>query len=229
MKWKETFLEVVYAIVPIAVIISILHFTIAGVSSEVYIRFLISVAMVIAGLFLFLIGSRIGVVPVGRLIGAALVEKGRLWMLLFFAFLIGLVVTLAEPDVQVLASQVDAVSGGSIPKLLLLFAVAAGVGIFLLLSMLRLVFKIPLLYLLAGSYLLALVMAFFTPESFVAVSFDSGGVTTGPMTVPFMLALGVGVASVMGDRASADKSFGLVAMASIGPILAVQILGVIFG
>ncbi|ADL07374.1 protein of unknown function DUF1538 [Thermosediminibacter oceani DSM 16646] len=134
----------------------------------------------------------------------------------------------AEPDVQVLAAQVDAVSDGAINKFIIVTAVACGVGIFVSLALLRIFLRIPINYLLVIGYALVFLLALVTAPEFVAVSFDAGGVTTGPMTVPFILALGVGVASVTGKRTSSSDSFGLIALASIGPILAVLLLGVFY-
>lgn len=229
MKWKDTFREVTLAILPIIIIVTILHFTIAGIQMESYIKFMISSVMIIVGLVLFLVGMNIGILPVSRLIGSSLVERGRLGLILFFTFAIGVVVVIAEPQTQLLYSQVSMVSDDGIPKTVLIVAVAISVGVFLLLSMLRMFVKIPLAYLLAGSYAIVFILAAFTPQSFVAVSFDAGGVITGPLTVPFIMSLGVGVASVMGAKTSPDNSFGQIAMATVGPIIAVLLIGVIYG
>jgi hypothetical protein len=135
----------------------------------------------------------------------------------------------AEPDVRVLAMQVDRVSNGEISKNFLIYTVAAGVAFFVGLAMLRIILSIPISYLLVASYGLVFLLAAFTPAHFLPVSFDAGGVTTGPMTVPFILALGVGVASVLGGKTASADGFGLVALASIGPILAVMLLGLFYG
>jgi hypothetical protein len=142
---------------------------------------------------------------------------------------LGFVVTVAEPDVQVLALQVDTVSGGTISKKLIVASIALGVGIFVALALLRIFLRIPIAYLLGVGYVIVFILALFAPPEFVAVSFDAGGVTTGPMTVPFILALGIGVASVSGGhKRNENNSFGLIALASLGPVLAVLVMGIIF-
>lgn len=226
---KETVLEVVYSILPITIVITALQFTIIWLPMDVFVQFLIGVLMVGIGLMFFLLGVNVGLLPVGELIGSALPKTKKLWMIVLFGFLLGVVVTLAEPDVRVLSTQVDQVSNGQIPKSVLIFAVALGVGIFVGLAMIRIVFDFSIVYLLGIGYGLVFLLAAFTPPTFVPISFDSGGVTTGPLTVPFILALGMGVATVLRGKSSSSDSFGLVALASIGPILSVLLLGVIYG
>ena len=187
------------------------------------------VILVCAGLILFLLGVRLGLLPLGEQVGAALPKTGKAGLVIFFGFLLGFVVTVAEPDVRVLATQVDFVSAGAVSKNILIYTVALGVAIFVGLAMLRIMSGIPLPVLLVGGYVLIFVLSMFTPPHFVPISFDAGGVTTGPMTVPFILALGVGVASVMRGKSVSADGFGLVALASIGPVLAVLLLGVLFG
>ncbi len=226
---KETVLEVVYSILPITIVITALQFTIIWLPMDVFMQFLIGVLMVGIGLMLFLLGVNVGLLPVGEMIGSALPKTKKLWIIVLFGFLLGVVVTLAEPDVRVLSTQVDQVSNGQIPKSVLILAVALGVGIFVGLAMIRIVFNFSIVYLLAVGYGLVFLLAAFTPPTFVPISFDSGGVTTGPLTVPFILALGMGVATVLRGKSSSADSFGLVALASIGPIISVLILGVIYG
>ncbi|MFO7289165.1 MAG: DUF1538 domain-containing protein, partial [Bacillota bacterium] len=167
--------------------------------------------------------------PVGEMIGSTLPKTKKLWMLVLFGFIFGFVVTVAEPDVRVLALQVDQVSNGAVPKNILIYSVALGVGLFVALAMLRIIFNISITLLLFISYALVFLLALFTPGEFAPISFDSGGVTTGPITVPFIVSLGVGVASVMRGKSSSGDGFGLVALASIGPILAVMLMGVLYG
>jgi len=227
---KETAIEVLYSTIPIMIIVTILQLTIAKLPADVFINFIGGSFLVMLGLVFFLAGAKIGFSPIGEFVGSALVQKGKLWLILFFGFVLGTVITVAEPDVQVLASQVDGVSGGTINKNIIITFVALGVGIFVALALLRIFLQIPISYLLISGYILVFILAIFTPQEFLAVSFDAGGVTTGPITVPFILALGVGVASVTGGkkRSTSDDSFGLVALASLGPILAVLLLGVFY-
>ncbi|WP_026907923.1 DUF1538 domain-containing protein [Paucisalibacillus globulus] len=226
---KETIKEVILSILPITVIITILQFTLIWLPLEVFIQFLIGAAMVGVGLILFLLGVNVGLQPVGELIGSALSKTKKVWMIVLFGFILGVVVTIAEPDVRVLGTQVDSVSDGAIPQSVLILSVALGVGIFVGLAMLRIILNVNIVYLLIVGYAIAFTLAAFTPPTFVPISFDSGGVTTGPLTVPFILALGVGVATVIRGKTSTSDGFGLVALASIGPVISVLLLGVIYG
>lgn len=228
-KVIETVKEVFYAIFPITLVVILLQFTIIWMPMEVFLQFIIGVLMVSLGLILFLLGVNVGLLPIGEMIGATLPKFGKVWIVVLFGLILGFVVTIAEPDVRVLALQVDQVSGGEVSRNILIYTVALGVAIFVGLAMLRIIFNVPITYILLGGYGLVFLMAAFTQPQFVPISFDSGGVTTGPLTVPFILALGVGVASVVRGQSASSDGFGLVALASIGPILSVLTLGVIYG
>lgn len=227
---KETIWDVIYSILPITILVLILQYTLIWLPFSSVVQFLIGVMFVSLGLSLFLIGVHIGLLPVGEMIGSALPRTGKLWMILIFSFVLGFVVTVAEPDVHVLAGYVDQVSDGAVSKWQLILPVALGLGIFVALSMARIIWRISIKWILFVSYVIVFILAFssWVPAEFIPISFDAGGVTTGPMAVPFILAFGVGVASVLrGDDTAAD-GFGLVALASIGPLLAVLILGILF-
>lgn len=227
MDSKETIFEVIFAVAPITILVIILNFTVGNLPPETFFNFIGAVVMVVIGLILFLIGANSGLLYVGESIGSSVLKSGKLWFILLGGFLIGFVVTLAEPGVQVLATNVDSASDGAIGKYAILLSVSLGVAIFLALSLLRLVLKLPLSFLLLSGYGVILILSFFTHSEFLPVSFDAGSVTTGPMTVPFILSLGVGVSSVRGRKGnSSNDSFGLVGLASIGPIIAVMLLGV---
>ncbi|MDD2586263.1 MAG: DUF1538 domain-containing protein [Syntrophomonadaceae bacterium] len=225
---KSTVFEVITSILPITIFVIILQFLL-HMPGETLLQFLVGVIFVTAGLIIFLLGVNLGLLPVGEAIGAALPKMGKLWLLIFATVLLGFVITVADPDVRVLATQVDFVSNGAISKTLLVATVSLGIGIYVGLAVLRIVTGIPIKYLFLVSYGLIFVLAAFTPEQFVPISFDSGGVATGPLTVPFVLALGLGIASVLGSKNASDEGFGLLGMAVVGPILAVLILGVIYG
>lgn len=225
---REVFFEILQAVLPVIFLITILQFTLINMPIITFLQFLVGALMVIIGLILFLYGLKISLLPLGEAIGAQLPNWGSVILVLIIAFILGFAITLAEPNVRFLAHQVDIVSEGYISKSLLIAVVALGVGIFVALAMLRVILGIPIAYLLLGSYLIIIVFSFFTPADFVAISFDAGGVTTGPMTVPFILALGIGLSSVLGGKSNIADSFGLIGLASIGPVLAVMILGVIF-
>lgn len=228
---RDTIWEVVYAVLPITILVLILQFTLIWLPFESLLQFLVGVVFVSAGLILFLIGVHIGLLPVGEMIGSSLPKTGKVWIVLLFSFILGFAVTVAEPDVHVLSGYVDQVSDGAIGKWTLILPVALGLGIFVALSMARIVYKIPIKWLLIGGYICVFSLALtpWAPDQFIPISFDAGGVTTGPMAVPFILAFGVGVASVLrSDNKTAD-GFGLVALASIGPIIAVLLLGIFYG
>ena len=221
-KLKET----AVSILPISVIVLVLNWTIAPLGAAMTVQFITGSLFTILGLALFLLGADIGILPIGEKAGAALTSRRNLPLLLISAFFIGFFITIAEPDVQVLAKQVCSVAQNTNAAVLLLM-IAVGIGLFTSIGLLRTVLHIPLKYLLTGFYVLVFIAAAAAPKDYLAVAFDSGGATTGPMTVPFILALGVGVAAVQSrGKGGKDASFGMTGMASIGPILAVLILGI---
>lgn len=228
---KETVEEVVYAILPITILVLILQYTLFWLPTVTVLQFIVGVVFVSTGLILFLLGVHIGLLPVGEMIGSSLPRTGKLWMILLFSFVLGFAITVAEPDVHVLSGYVDQVSGGEIGKWTLIIPVALGLGIFVSLAMARIVFKISIKWILFVGYTTVFALAFspWMSERFIPISFDAGGVTTGPMAVPFILAFGVGVASVLRSDDKTADGFGLVALASIGPLLAVLILGIVYG
>ncbi len=226
-KCKET----IVSVVPIMVIVLILHLTVAPLSSTLLIEFFIGGVLLIIGLSIFLLGADIGMIPVGQHVGSALTKKKNLFLMLGLGFVIGFVITIAEPDVQVLATQVTGVDS-TIPRTTLIMMIAIGVGLFVALGLARIVLQIPLRWILIGSYLVLFAVAACTSPEFVGIGFDAGGATTGPMTVPFIMALGLGVASVKkheNAEKGQDDSFGLVGIASVGPIMAVLVMGLISG
>jgi hypothetical protein len=184
--------------------------------------FLVGAALLIIGMGFFTLGADMAMMPMGEGIGIQLTKTSSLFLALFVSFVMGLIVTIAEPDLQVLARQVP-----SIPSLQLILTVAVGVGLFLVFAILRILLKIRLSIMLIIFYAICFIVVFFAPENFIPVAFDSGGVTTGPITVPVILAMGVGVASVRSDKDSQNDSFGLVSLCSVGPILAVLVLGIV--
>ncbi len=226
---KEILREVLQAIIPIVVVITLIQFFVIHTPIDLFWQFIAGAVMVTAGLFLFLVGVRVSLLPIGEMIGSEMTSRGSLLFLLVAAFIFGFVITVAEPDVRVLAHQVDIASRGAIESNILIVAVALGVGFFVSLAILRILLGIPIFYFLSAGYILIVVLSFFTPPAFVAISFDAGGVTTGPMAVPFILALGVGATAVLGGKSTVSDTFGLIGLASIGPVLGVMILGVIFG
>ena len=215
-KFKEKFNETLKAVFPIIAIVLLLCFTIAPISPSILMAFLIGAALLIVGMLLFSIGVDLSMTPMGERVGTTMTKSRNLLVIILVSFIMGMVITISEPDLQVLAEQVP-----SVPNMVLILAVAIGVGAFLVIAILRMLFSIALPHMLVVFYAIVFGLSFFVPEDFLSVAFDSGGVTTGPMTVPFIMALGIGIAAIRSDKHAADDSCGLVSLCSIGPILAV--------
>lgn len=222
-RLTEKLSEALKAVLPIIGIVLFLSFTIAPLPPSILLLFLFGAVLLVIGMMFFTLGAELSMTPMGERIGTKMARSMRLSVVLFLCFLLGFIITISEPDLQVLAEQVP-----SVPNYILILAVAFGVGFFLMVAMLRMLFSKELSALLIVFYTLVFVLTFFVPEGFLAVAFDSGGVTTGPMTVPFIMALGVGFAAVRSDNRAEDDSFGLVSLCSIGPILAILLLGLIY-
>ena len=225
-KLKET----CTAVLPICAIVLILGTTIAPLGAGILVPFCVGSFFLIIGLSVFLTGADLGIVPAGSYMGAKLTRTKMMPLILGTGLIIGFLITIAEPDLLVLGNQVETVTGGidsipTIPGRAMILAVALGVGIFVALGLARTLFQIPYRMVLIVGYALTFALASQVDNVFVAIAFDSGGATTGPMTVPFIIALGVGIAAVRGDKNAVEDSFGYTGIASIGPILAVTILG----
>ena len=213
--------ESLQSVLPIAAIVLLLSISFAPLSSGVLVLFVFGTLLLITGMSFFTIGSGISMEPLGDGIGVEISKSKKIILSVLICFILGGLITMAEPDLQVLAQQVP-----SIPNMVLIISVAAGVGIFLAISYLRSHFSIPLSRLLIIFYSVIIIVAFFAPDVFVPTAFDSGGVTTGPITVPFIMALGAGMATIKGGNKSKEGGFGLVALCSIGPILSVLVLSI---
>ena len=215
--------EAVLAVVPIILIVLVLCFSITPLTPSILLSFLLGALLVILGMMFFTLGAEMSMTPMGEKVGAKMTQSKNILLIVGLSFLLGVMITISEPDLQVLAALVP-----SIPNTVIILAVAVGVGIFLVLALIRILFGISLAKMLVFFYVIVFLLATQVPADFRAVAFDSGGVTTGPMTVPFIMALGIGIAAIRSDRNAADDSFGLVALCSVGPILAVLILGLIY-
>lgn len=221
---KEKLKESMASVLPITVIVALLCFAFIPMDSGLMLSFLVGAGLLVLGMGLFTLGAEMSMSRIGNLIGAGMTKTRRLWLIVVLSLALGAAVTVAEPDLQVLATYVPGIDKGA-----LVAAVSLGVGAFLALCMLRILFSISLRLLLILFYALVFGLACFTEPGLLSIAFDSGGVTTGPMTVPFIMALGVGVASIRSDENAREDSFGLVALCSIGPILAVMVLSFIYG
>ena len=222
-KLIEKSKETLKAVVPIILIVLLLSFTIAPISPDILMEFLIGAVMLIVGMLFFSIGAEMAMTPMGERVGTTMTKSRKLLVMIVVSFALGFVITISEPDLQVLAQQVP-----SIPNLILIVAVAVGVGLFLVFALLRMLLRVPLPPMLLLFYAVVFAVAAFVPKDFLAVAFDSGGVTTGPMTVPFIMAFGIGISAIRNDKHAAEDSFGLVSLCSVGPIIAVLILGMIY-
>lgn len=219
-KIKESFASVL----PVTVITVLLVMTVCPIASGTLLSFLVGAVLLVMGMGLFSLGSDMSMILMGEYIGAQMTKSRKIWLVILLSFFVGFLATICEPDLQVLAGYVP-----DINPMVLTWSVGIGVGIFLVMAMLRILFKVKLSLLLWICYLGVFLMAAFVNPNFWAVAFDAGGVTTGPMTVPFIMALGVGVASSRSDGGADNDCFGLVALSSVGPISAVLILGLIVG
>ena len=222
-KLKEKLSETLKAVFPILAIVLILCFTIAPIPPSILMAFLIGAVFLIVGMLLFNVGVEMSMTTMGERVGTIMTKSRKLIIMLVIGFIMGFIITISEPDLQVLAQQIP-----SVPNIVLILAVAAGVGVFLVIALMRMLFGVALPHLLVIFYVAVFLLTFFVPKDFLAIAFDSGGVTTGPMTVPFIMAFGIGISAIRSDKHAADDSFGLVSLCSIGPILAVLILGMIY-
>ena len=219
----EKLKESLGAVLPIIGIVLVLCFSIAPIPNSVLMTFVVGAVLLIIGMMFFTLGAEIAMTPMGERIGTKLTNTRKISVVIVLCFILGFIITISEPDLQVLAEQVP-----SIPNYTLIIAVATGVGIFLVAAVLRMLFGIPLAHMLLILYPIIFILASIVPQDFLTVAFDSGGVTTGPMTVPFIMALGIGFSAVRSDKHAENDSFGLVALCSVGPILAVLLLGLLY-
>lgn len=219
----EKLKESLGAVLPIIGIMLVLCFSIAPIPNSVLMTFVVGAVLLIIGMMFFTLGAEMAMTPMGERIGTKLTNTRKISVVIVLCFILGFIITISEPDLQVLAEQVP-----SIPNYTLIIAVATGVGIFLVAAVLRMLFGIPLAHMLLILYPIIFILASIVPQDFLTVAFDSGGVTTGPMTVPFIMALGIGFSAVRSDKHAENDSFGLVALCSVGPILAVLLLGLLY-
>ncbi len=222
-KLKEKIKESLSSVLPITVIVLILSVTLVDMETSLLALFLTGAALLIVGMGFFQLGAEMAMTPLGQGVGGKLTKSKYVWLTVIVCFIMGAIITISEPDLQVLANQV-----ASIPNQTLIWTVAVGVGMFLAVAVLRIIFHVSLPIILGVLYTLLFILSAFTPNSFISVAFDSGGVTTGPMTVPFIMAVGIGLSAARSDKNSSGDSFGLIALCSIGPIMMVMLLGIFF-
>ena len=224
-KFKETSLSVI----PIVAIVVFLNFTLAPVESDLLIRFLLGAFIIIIGLGVFLWGAEIGISKIGIEKGEYVAKSNNVLKVIILGFILGFLITVAEPDLLILANQVSSAMGGTLAPFFIVGVVSVGVGILVAIGFLRILFDIKFSHTFTIVYLIIFIIFFFVSEEFQAIAFDASGATTGAMTTPFILALGLGVSKLKGSNAGEEDSFGLVGMASAGPILAIMIMSLLLG
>ncbi|MBE6152589.1 MAG: DUF1538 domain-containing protein [Firmicutes bacterium] len=219
---RENFINSLKTIGPVVLIVLILTLFMP-VKSTFLISFLLSSILLIIGCTLFTFGADLSMVIIGNKIGKDLVKSKKVWLILLVSFIIGTVVTISEPDLLVLAEQITSIS-----NIELILTISIGVGICLLLSSIRSLFGLNLNTMLLIGFILVFILMFFVPVDFIPLAFDSGGVTTGTMSIPFIITLGIGLVSTRVDKKAKEDSFGLVGLASTGPIIMVLLLGLLY-
>ncbi len=222
-------LEVAIAFIPIIIVFLIFQFIYLKLPSEKIIRILYGLLFSFIGLSLFLQGVQIGFYPIGQAVGERLGSMPYTWIAIPIGALLGFVVTIAEPSIRILTYQVEEVSGGYIPQKVLLFILPIGVAFSVALAITRILYQIPLLYILIPGLLSALIMFKFTSPTFIAIAFDSAGVATGPMIVTFVSAITIGMATELGKGNVLIDGFGMIALVALTPIVAVLVLGLLYG
>lgn len=220
----EKIKEALSSLLPVVIIVLAVCFLLVPIPADYLLSFLLGAVFIVFGMALFTLGADLAMTPIGQYIGSETTRTRILPLILAVCFAVGAIITISEPDLQVLAEQVP-----GIPNMTLMLCVGCGVGLFLVIAVLRILLKIKLSYILIVCYAAVFIFAQFVPPDFVSAAFDSGGVTTGPMTVPFLMAFGVGISNIRADSSAEEDSFGIVALCSVGPILAVLILGLCYG
>lgn len=225
---REKFREVVLAVLPITIIVTILNFTITPLGTHLYMRFIVGALLIVAGLTVFLLGVDIGITQIGNLMGASIAKTNSLPIVIAAALILGFVISVAEPDLHILAQQVENVTSGNIEKNDIVLVVSAGIALMLALGFIRILYNLAINKIFTVLYLIVFFLAYFTPNEFMAISFDASGATTGAVTVPFILALAAGVSALKKDsKFSEIDSFGMVGIASVGAIIGVMLLGIL--
>lgn len=219
---KNKFMESLKSVLPIALIVLALSITLVPISTGDMFLFIVGVVCLVFGMSLFTAGAEMSMQPLGTKLGTTMAAGGKVWIIAFISFIIGILVTISEPDLQLLAEQVS-----GLENMILILTVSIGVGIFLMIAVMRIVFNWNLTVIMIVFYTVAFVLAFFVGESFLPLAFDSGGVTTGPMTVPFIMSIGAGLSAAKLSGDDRDDSFGITGLCSIGPIISVLVLGIV--
>jgi len=224
---RDKLLYVLKAVAPLISAVLVLQITIVQAPAELFLQFLAGSVLAVVGMMLLFVGIDLGILPMGRFVGAELPKKGSLALILAVTFSLGFATTIAEPDVLVLSRQVDVVSQGTIPGQAVLYVIALGLAVFAALAMARIIFGWPMAYLLTAAYSVMLVLSFFAPAEFIPLAYDAGSVTTGVLSAPIVIALAIGLSSVLAGRSAVSDGFGLLGFASAGAIIAILLMGML--
>ena len=220
--------EVLLSVLPVTVLVLLLHLTLVPLETVVLLRFLVGALLIVLGLSIFLFGVDIGIDPIGKVTGSTLAKKNKVWLVAIAGIALGFIISIAEPDLHILAGQVELVTSYAIAKFALVSVVSCGIAVMLSLGLLRIIYNIALDKVLIFMYGIIFLLSLFVSPEMLAIAFDASGATTGAMTVPFILALATGIAALKKDSLAAEEdSFGLVAIASVGAILAVMVMAVV--
>jgi hypothetical protein len=222
---RSRFPEALTAVGPLVAVVCMLQFVLVQAPASTFLEFIVGSVLAMLGVLLLLAGIDFGILPMGRFIGAELPRLGSLWLIGAIAFALGFATTVAEPDVLVLAGQVAAASDGAAGGQNLVYVMGAGVGLFAALALLRVVWGLSMAVLLAVVYSVMVLLSFFSPPLYVPLAYDAGSVTTGVLTSPVIIALTLGLSSVLGDRSAVSDGFGVLGLGSAGPIIVILILG----
>lgn len=225
----EKFKEVLISVLPITLLVVILSLTLVPIETHLMLRFLLGALLIVVGLTIFLFGVDLGITPIGNLLGNHITKSNKVWIVIISGLILGFFISVAEPDLHILANQVALVSANVITKLEIIIFVSVGIALLLTIGFLRVIYNKSLNLLLTIIYGIILIISLFTSQEFLAISFDASGATTGALTVPFILALSMGISSLKKGKSSEGDSFGLVGIASTGAILAVMIMSVLKG
>jgi hypothetical protein len=223
---REKLLEVLKAVAPLIMVVCLLQVTLVQAPIPLFLQFLAGSVLAIVGMLLLLAGIDYGILPMGRFIGGELPKRGSLTLIIAVAAALGFATTVAEPDVLVLAGQVEVTSQGAMSQFAVVSVIALGLAAFAAIAMARIVTGWPMRYMLTMAYSLVLALSLVAPAAFIPLAYDAGSVTTGVLSAPVMLALAIGLGSVLAGRSALSDGFGLLGFGSIGPIIAIFIMGI---
>lgn len=224
---RDKLVDVFKAVLPLVAAICLLQVTVVHAPAELVLQFLVGSVLAILGMLFLFVGVDLGILPMGRFIGAELPKKGSIALIVAVTFAVGFVTTVAEPDVLILSGQVDGVSGGTMSGQAILLTIGLGVAAFAALAMVRIIFGWSMRLLLTAAYGMVVLLALAAPPGVTPLAFDSGSVTTGVLSAPVVIALALGLSSVLAGRSSVSDGFGLLGFASVGPIVVVLLLGIV--